>query len=105
MPFVKGHKKLGGRAKGQVSSEKKLAREIIEGVLKKTIPERLLEIAQRQPAKETEILLALLPYCYPKLQSMEVAATLEANISAELALDQAMQELDKLMAIRSEMKK
>lgn len=87
MPFQKGHKKLGGRKKGSVGSEKRIAREIVEAALGGSIPGRLVQIAKSNPTREPDILIALMPYCYPKLQNTEVKAdvtTTESGLAQEL---------------------
>jgi len=72
--FVKGNKLGRGRPKGSPNKDKRTVRDIIEGVLGKSIPERLLELAKMKPQQEQDILIALMPYTYPKLQSTEVKA-------------------------------
>lgn len=79
-----------GIKKGQTHAEskKRTVREIVEQCLGKTIPERLLEIAKENPLKEAEILDGLMPYTYPKLQAVEMKATVDHTETTE-----AIQEL------------
>jgi hypothetical protein len=72
MPFVKGQSKIGGRQKGSLNKNKLAVREIVEKALGKTIPESLLEIAESlDPEKRANLLMDLMPFCYPKLQTIE----------------------------------
>lgn len=74
MPFAKGHKKYGGMKKGFVHSQKQIVRQTVESALKKSIPDRLIELLETaDPEKEIQVLLDLMPYCYPKLQAIEVS--------------------------------
>ena len=70
---------------------KKVVREIVELALGQTIPDRILQIVQAtaDPKWEVEILTGLMPYCYPKLTSVE------AKITTSAEEDQAR--LDKLI--------
>ncbi len=83
--FEPGHKKMGGRQKGGTNLERRAAKQIIETALQKTIPERLLELCQKSPRDEADILIALMPYCYPKLHAVDVEAHLVHNEGDEIA--------------------
>lgn len=73
MPFVKGHKKIGGIQKGQQHGKTKAAAQIVEAFYGgKSVIQRLLELAQKNPRDELDILKAILPYCHPKLVATEV---------------------------------
>lgn len=86
--FEPGHAPLpgAGRPKGSVNKDTATIREMVKDIYNKTIPERLLEIAFKNPIKEAEILLALLPYTYAKLAPKEDAETLEARAKSDAAL-------------------
>lgn len=71
MPFEKGHEKFGGREKGS-ANKKNALRDQIEWILNKPIPTRLMELVKSTPQREFELLMGLLPYCYPKLQSTTI---------------------------------
>lgn len=73
MSFKKGHPKYGGKKKGFVSSQKQIVRDVIEKALGKTIPARIIELFETaDPEVELKTLLDLMPYCYPKLQAIEM---------------------------------
>lgn len=84
MAFKKGHQKYGGKKKGTPNGERRLAREIIENALQKSIPERLLELCIIYPDKEPDILQSLMPFCYPKLQTMQISAEPTPDGSSEV---------------------
>lgn len=71
MPFKPGHG--GGRPRG-ATHPKKYARDIIEKVcLGRTIPEELMSLRKKMDDQyKVQILLALMPYCYPKLSAVAV---------------------------------
>lgn len=94
MPFIKGQPKKGGRQKGTPNRSKVFVKEIVEAALGKSIPDRLLEIAKAQPREEKEILLALLPYAYPKLQSTEIEATIHGDVEVTVYVEQALKEIE-----------
>lgn len=75
MQFQKGkprHPNAGRRA-GTPNKSTLVASEVVSIVYEgKSIPERLAEIAKTNRKYEVQILIALLPYCCPKLTSMEI---------------------------------
>lgn len=86
MGFEPGHQKVGGRKKGTPNKAASEAREIVEKILGKSIPARLLELS-KTPKEEREVLLSLLPYTYNKLQAIEVSGDMshaldEAQVQA-----------------------
>lgn len=82
--FEVGHAKRGGRQKNTPNRPKKILREIVEDALGgKSIPERLMELSEGLPAEESAILLALLPYCYPKMSAVAIEATVERPSGGE----------------------
>lgn len=97
MAFKKGAPRPAnaGIKKGQTHAEskKRTVREIVEACLGKTIPERLLEIAEKHPEKEADILDGLMPYTYPRLAAVEMKA--EVDIPTE-TVDDLVQKLEKL---------
>ena len=67
-----------GRKPGQRNQATLEAQKAVRDALGgKSIVERLMEIAKESPAKEQEILLAIMPYVSPKL----TAATVEADVT------------------------
>lgn len=95
MPFQKGHAPMGGRPKG-VTSKRLLVREIIEKCLGRTLPEDLLDMANKNPKLAMDIKIALLPYCHPKLQSIEVRADIDATLDTSEQVNQLIEELKAL---------
>lgn len=70
--WEKGKPKTGGRQKGVPNKSKTLVRDIVEKALGQTIPERLLDISQNlDPKEQASLLMDLMPFCYPKLQTIE----------------------------------
>lgn len=103
MAFQKGHPKYGGIKKGTVRTERQLVREIVEAAYEgKPIPERLAEIAKKSPQKEIDILLALMPYCYPKLQAIDLTGILEAKMDTTEGLQAAVDHIDHLLRLKAE---
>lgn len=101
MPFEKGHKKIGGNVKGQPNKERRMVREIVEACLGSTVPELLLEeLARATPKLKVQILEGLMPYCYPKLQSIEVSA--EVTDLTDDVISQLTQELILMQADRKD---
>lgn len=100
-PAPKGHPKWGGRKKGTPNKVNAAVREIVEQVLGKTIPERLLEIARDRPREEPDILMALLPYSYPKLAQTQIIGDVTLNASEEI--NRLVEEWEKLDAATSEL--
>lgn len=60
------------RVIGSLGKASTLARRVVEKALKGSIPERLVTLCKENPQREIDILIALMPYCYPKLAQMEV---------------------------------
>lgn len=84
MAFEKGRTKTGGRTKGSQNKSRKLVRDIVEGALNgKTIPERLLELTNGNPDREIDVLTDLLPYCYPKLQAVDITSVPDGGESSD----------------------
>lgn len=99
MGFEKGHKKLGGRKPGSINKSKAIVREIVEKALVKSIPERLLELSNGKPELEAEVLLDLMPYCYPKLSAVEHSGELD-NPAGNDAVKALTEELLKITEAR-----
>ena len=80
MPFQKGHKKTGGRPKGAPNRDKRVVKEIVEAALGRSLPEEILShyvnLKSTKPVMAAKIAEGLMPYCYPKLQSIEVDGSL-----------------------------
>ena len=83
MKFQKGHLKRGGRQKGVPNKDKATVRQIIEGSLGKSIPERMMELAGSNPREQMGVLIELLPYTYSKLQSVELSGDLAVHETNE----------------------
>ena len=73
MAFQQGHEKLGGRRTGSPNHKTALLREIVEEAIGGTIPERLIELSRGDADQETQVLLALMPYCHAKIASVEIS--------------------------------
>lgn len=96
MAFTKGKPKTGGRQKGVPNKDKASVRSIVEGILGRSIPEELLAIAKARPQEKKEILLALLPYTYPKLASTEVTASLTGEIDVRAHVEMALKDFEEM---------
>lgn len=89
MTFIPGQ---GGRKPGAQNKDKRIVREILEAALGRSLPEEVLRTLDGlPPSKRCEILVSLMPYCYPKLQSIQVQHE-ELNSKSEL-VDQMMKRL------------
>lgn len=88
MPFKKGQSKPPGSGikKGQDQLRKTAVKEIIETALHQSIPERILQRLEEIKDKqfEVDVLLDLMPYCYPKLQAIEVQAQAAIDTSGSV---------------------
>lgn len=79
MAFQKGHPKLGGRKKAKPNKKTATLKEWVQAVLEErraTFEEKLQALP---PSRFVEAYLALLSYAVPKVQSVSVEATLEAE--------------------------
>ncbi len=85
MAFEKGHRHATGRPKGSLNKIRTVARDSIESVLGKSIPERLMELATLNPRHEADILISLLPYCYPKLHAVDIEAQVTHSDDTKVA--------------------
>ena len=85
MGAPKGHEKWGGRQKGTPNKDKLLCRELVEAVLGGPIPEKISQLALEIHDKKerANILSGLMPYCYPKLTSVEVSGEIDSNVNVE----------------------
>jgi len=101
MTFVKGHKKLGGRTKG--TPNQKTFRELVEDKMGQSIPERLLQLCIEKPADEKDILKAMLPYAYPKLQNVEMSGSMDTNVASIETRQQIEKLAEKLASVKSEL--
>lgn len=108
MPFEPGHKKIGGRPKGGKNLKKVILREVIEtALLGKSIPEYIMEKIntdprlKSDPRLEIDILMDLMPYCYPKVQAVEITLGEESGTTEKLK--QYLEDDEKLRAITKEM--
>lgn len=79
--FEKGNKLGKGRPKGSLT--KKGINELVEQKLGRSMIDEMLELSSGNTKLRLEVLRDLLPYCYPKLQAMELAAGLDANLESE----------------------
>lgn len=84
MAAPKGHPKYAGagRVAGVPNKNKAVCREIIELALGKSLPDKIAELAEqiRDPKDKAQILSGLMPYCYPKLATVEVVSTPEEKV-------------------------
>lgn len=85
MPFQKGHKLAKGRVKGSQNKDKAVVRSIIEAALGHSIPDEIMKHYEqiRAPMDKINILLQIAPYCYAKLQSIEVTAEIETTETSQ----------------------
>lgn len=90
MARPKGSPKIpgSGRQKGQVGSKHWLVRNIVEEAMRgDSIPKRLIAMAKLNPDIEKEVLIALMPYCHPKLQAMEHSGAIDTGAN-QVMVDQ-----------------
>lgn len=88
-----------GRPKGSLSFRQGLVRDIVEKALGgSSIPKRLIEMAESNPDIEKDVLIALLPYCHPKLQAIEHSGEIDTGSEASKA------ELEKLKQMYRDLK-
>lgn len=100
--FQPGHEKKGGRKKGTPNRDKAQVRAIVECCLGKSIPERLMELVggkNADPEAERDLLLDLMPYCYPKLASVEHSGEI-ANPEGSDAVKELTAELMKISGMK-----
>lgn len=74
MSRPKGSPKFGGRKKGTPNKKTQALREVIEGALGKTIPEKLFESGifdKLKPYQQAQVLLELMNYLEPKRKAIE----------------------------------
>jgi hypothetical protein len=98
MPFRKGREKTGGRRKGSINCDRWIARQILAECLGgMSIPARLLALTQNDPLAEVDVLQSLMPFCHPRIASIELEISSEVSDqrkSAEVAiLSQKLTEL------------
>lgn len=101
MPFEPGHPRWGGRKKGTPNRISLQIRDEVEAHFGKTVAEVLLELSSRTPKERIDVLMFLMPYCYPKLQPIEIPDEQE-DVSKE-KLKQYLEDHEKLVQITKEM--
>lgn len=75
-----------------------LVRNIVEEALGSSIPTRLIAMATADADIEKEVLIALLPYCHPKLQATEHSGQIDTSAN-QAAVDQLKGMLKELKEI------
>ncbi len=93
MPFEPGRKKTGGVVKGWKNQTVIAARESVEALLGGTIPDELIKIAQANPREKIGILIALLPYFYARLATVEINTKLTTSVEIKTKADELTAEL------------
>lgn len=102
MPFEPGRAKTGGIRKGQKQA-RTMFREALEALMGKTLPERFHEIIEMggcDPHQEAELLVKLMPYCYTKLNAVDVSGDIEITHTDQEIIEQKADELRKLLVIK-----
>ena len=75
MPFKEGHKKVGGRAKGQTNKTTAEIRDAYQRLVESNLgnmTEWLKQVADQNPEKAMDLMLKLSEYMIPKLARQEV---------------------------------
>lgn len=67
-------KKPVGRPVGSIGNNKRNVRELVETAFNRSLPDMLTDVYREldEPRDRAKLLLELMPYCYPKLQTVEV---------------------------------
>jgi LytS/YehU family sensor histidine kinase len=75
MPFKEGHKKVGGRAKGQTNKTTAEIRDAYQRLVESNLgnmTEWLKQVADQNPERAMDLMLKLSEYMIPKLARQEV---------------------------------
>ena len=75
MPFKEGHKKVGGRAKGQTNKTTAEIRDAYQRLVEDNLTnmtEWLKQVADQNPERAMDLMLKLSEYMIPKLARQEV---------------------------------
>jgi len=75
MPFKEGHKKVGGRAKGQTNKTTAEIRDAYQKLVEDNLTnmtEWLTQVAAENPERAMDLMLKLSEYMIPKLARQEV---------------------------------
>lgn len=87
MAFQKGKPRPAnaGRKKGALNQDKRIVRDIVEKALGKSLPDEIVSTLHAlEDDEKARTLLGLMPYCYPKLQSVEVSGPNGADIGISM---------------------
>ena len=98
----------GGRplGSGNASTKRALAIRIaIESRLKKSLPEKIIELIEEMYDKKDQLTgyIALLPYCYPKLQVQAIVDAEDMGIETQANIDKRAEEWKQLQATKHEL--
>lgn len=80
MAFEEGHKKVGGRTKGVPNKTTIELRGLLRDLINEefqSLPETLNQI--QDPIKRLEILTKLMPYVFPKMQTIDLVEAKEKD--------------------------
>lgn len=97
--FKKGNPGGPGRPK-KLYSRSTECKFVIESFLGKTIPQRLMEIAKANPRMEVDILTTLLPFCYPKLGSVDITAHMDGPKETSEEIKKVAHELKEMKHLK-----
>jgi hypothetical protein len=75
-----------GRTKGSQNKDTHTVREIIEGILGMSAPQKLVELCGQDKAAQRQVISDLMPYMYRKLAPKEDAETIEARAKSDATL-------------------
>ena len=83
MPFKEGHKKVGGRAKGQTNKTTAEIRDAYQKLVEDNLTnmtEWLVQVAAENPERAMDLMLKLSEYMIPKLARQEVTGADGADL-------------------------
>lgn len=98
----------GGRPFGSKNASQRrimAVRLAIEERLKKSLPEKIVDLIEQMHDKQDQVhgYIALLPYCYPKLQVQTIVDAEDMGIETQANIDKRAEEWKQLQATKNEL--
>lgn len=104
MPFEKGHKKIGGVKKGQISPKTLLLKEIFEKHRYDPVQALILLLPELDPRDQSRVHLELMQYIFPKMKEPppDDSVDVTPETSAAEALDYIKENFPQLLKAKDE---